>query len=639
MRALPVRLAFGCISMMSAVAAVATLPGCQVNSDAARPVPTAHSGVLDLSAYDFTINGPVELVGEWQLYWQRLLAPGATAVAEAPPVSITLPRTWNDVHLQGTPLGATGYATFRLLVRLPPQAEPYRLRVPEIGSAYQLFADEQLIASAGTVAVDSARSRGQWTIRYAKLPARPEVQLTLHISNHRFRAGGAWRAIRLGTQTQMLGDQRYATGIELFLIGAFLVIGINHLTIFAGRPRDRAPLWLGILCIICSLQLLLSGEQLFSQLLPDISYRAHHTILFLAIFGAIPIFALFEYHVFPQIFQRLALQMILGGSAVFMLLALILPTFWLTSMHGIYKAFVLIAELYMILIVILAARAQAAGARYFLIGLLILVPSTIFDVLLLSSAGFRYAYLVSFSFFVFILLQSIMLSGRFTRALAQAELKETAEIKLMQRELEYNRAMSALEQSRLDRLKKIIQPHYLLNTLTALLHWVQKSPARAEGIVRDLAAEFQKVHIFSGLDAVPIARELELCEAHIRIMEIRYDKAIEYQTSGLDPEREIPPLVFHTLVENAFFHQNVSAIQIKGLGPEHFRIIVQGTPRPGQKGLGIGSSYIEARLRTAYGDAWSISDQAGPAEWQTDIRLGPSAHAYKAARAKTESDI
>lgn len=589
--------------------------------DPGLPVPRAVDGVLDLSDWDFERDGPVELNGEWLLHWQQLLAPGADAWSEGDSIRVVLPATWNDFEIAGRQPGAIGYGTFRLRLVLPQAPEIFRLRIPEIGSAYRLYADQVLIASAGIVAPDRETSRGEWTIRYAEIPAQPHVDLVLQISNHRFRSGGAWRAIKLGERRQMVDRQIQATGVELFLIGAFLMIGLNHLTVFAGRPGFRATFYFGVLCLICILQVLVSGEQLFHDIFPGLSYRGQHTILFLAIFCAIPIFALFEYHVFPNIFRRWALRGILIGSAVFVGLALVLPTLWLTGLHVFYKPFVLLSELYMFLVVCLALKSGDPSARYFLAGLLILIPSTMIDVLLLSSSGFRYQHLVSFSFFIFLLLQSIMLSRRFSTALAMAEQKETTEIRLLQSELDFNKASVALEKIKFERLKNIIQPHYLLNTLTALLHWVKKSPAQAEGIVRDLAVEFQKVHLYSQLDLVTVAQEVELCEAHIRIMGIRYDKEIRFETGDLDPDEKIPPLIFHTLVENAFFHQNVSEIRIETIAPSHFVLSVQGVVRVDQKGLGIGASYIEARLRTAYGEAWELKDRATPDGWVTEIRI------------------
>lgn len=611
----------------SAVALAVFAGGCRLAASAS-PAPRAVGGVLDLSGWDFDRSGPVELNGEWSFYWKRLIPPDAIdGFADDAPVA-TLPAAWNDFEIDdhgGARAGPIGYATFRLRLILPPRPERapgrLRLRIPEIGSAYRLYADGERIAGAGVVSPERGASRGEWTIGYAEFAWRPRVDLVLQISNHRFRSGGLWRPIQLGTQPDMNAREMRARAVEAFLIGAFLIIGLNHLTIFVGRRGFRATLYFGVLCLILTLQVTLSGEHMLAGLWPGISYRAHHTLLFLTIFCAIPVFALFEYHVFPAHFHPRALRAILICSALFCGLALVLPTLWLTGMHVLYKSFAVLAELYMIVVVWLALRAGDHSARFFLAGLLLLIPFTMVDVLLLSSAGFQNSYLVFWGFFVFLLLQSIMLSRRFTTALAMAEQKEAAELRLTQSELEYSRATVALEKIRFERLKSIIQPHYLLNSLTALLHWVRKNPAQAEDIVRDLAAEFQKVHLSSQRDFVSVSEEIELCAAHVRIMEIRYDRPIRFEARDLDPEAQIPPLIIHTLVENAFFHQTVREIRIESIAPGHFVVAIEGAVRPERKGLGIGLDYIEARLRTAYGDAWELKDRATPDGWATEIRV------------------
>ena len=41
-----------------------------------RP-PQAIAGTLDLRTWEFGADGPVDLSGDYEFYWQRLLAPGA----------------------------------------------------------------------------------------------------------------------------------------------------------------------------------------------------------------------------------------------------------------------------------------------------------------------------------------------------------------------------------------------------------------------------------------------------------------------------------------------------------------------------------------------------------------------------------
>ncbi len=39
-------------------------------------MPTAVDGIVDLTGWDFSKEGPVRLAGKWEFYWQQLLGPG-----------------------------------------------------------------------------------------------------------------------------------------------------------------------------------------------------------------------------------------------------------------------------------------------------------------------------------------------------------------------------------------------------------------------------------------------------------------------------------------------------------------------------------------------------------------------------------
>ncbi|MCF6179839.1 MAG: hypothetical protein L3J63_10695, partial [Geopsychrobacter sp.] len=47
------------------------LSGCGQN----HSYPQAEKGRLNLSGWDFNQNGPVQLEGEWEFYWEKLLEP------------------------------------------------------------------------------------------------------------------------------------------------------------------------------------------------------------------------------------------------------------------------------------------------------------------------------------------------------------------------------------------------------------------------------------------------------------------------------------------------------------------------------------------------------------------------------------
>lgn len=83
--------------------AVLCLGGCQWDNH--KP-PQAVQGVWDLTRGDFDRNGPVDLIGEYEFYWNQNLIPDDFEVAATPRPSgfIKVPAFWNGYRMDGVEL-------------------------------------------------------------------------------------------------------------------------------------------------------------------------------------------------------------------------------------------------------------------------------------------------------------------------------------------------------------------------------------------------------------------------------------------------------------------------------------------------------------------------------------------------------
>lgn len=108
--------------------------GC-LPSKNAKPRPLASRGVIDLREWDFEKDGPIDLKGEWEFYWKKLLAPSDLASAGPRPALaksyIQAPGKWNAHVVDGKEIGGQGFATYRLKVLLPPKSEGLGFHIPD----------------------------------------------------------------------------------------------------------------------------------------------------------------------------------------------------------------------------------------------------------------------------------------------------------------------------------------------------------------------------------------------------------------------------------------------------------------------------------------------------------------------------
>lgn len=125
------------------------------------------------------------------------------------------------------------------------------------------------------------------------------------------------------------------------------------------------------------------------------------------------------------------------------------------------------------------------------------------------------------------------------------------ETESLRKELEKSRAEAELKN-----LKSQLNPHFLFNTLNNIYSLIAFSPERAQDAVHDLSRLLRYVLYESSQPLVPLEKELDFLRNYIELMRIRLPQSVALETDirVAEPGREIAPLLFISLVENAFKH-------------------------------------------------------------------------------------
>jgi two-component system sensor histidine kinase AlgZ len=118
------------------------------------------------------------------------------------------------------------------------------------------------------------------------------------------------------------------------------------------------------------------------------------------------------------------------------------------------------------------------------------------------------------------------------------------------------RALSpALAEARLQALQARIRPHFLFNSINAVLSLIRQDPRRAELALEDMAELF-RVLMADNRELSPLAREVELCRQYLGIEQLRLGGRlrVEWQLDAMPQDALVPPLVLQPLLENAVYH-------------------------------------------------------------------------------------
>ena len=188
--------------------------------------------------------------------------------------------------------------------------------------------------------------------------------------------------------------------------------------------------------------------------------------------------------------------------------------------------------------------------------------------------------------------------------------------------LEVRREQHQKARLELEMLRRHLQPHFLMNTLTALSEWIEEDPKTAVKMIESLSDELRILGAMSTRTLVSAAEELSLCRSHLANMSLRKDVAYSLEVEGVDVDRQVPPAMFHTLVENAITHAPAGAITLRlSARNDHHRThyIFESPAGSEESGNGGGTKYIEARLREAWGERWTFQQGRAGAMWRTEI--------------------
>ncbi|WP_161973382.1 histidine kinase [Arcticibacter tournemirensis] len=200
------------------------------------------------------------------------------------------------------------------------------------------------------------------------------------------------------------------------------------------------------------------------------------------------------------------------------------------------------------------------------------------------------------------------------------------------RQLEVAHRASLLLSSRLqlELIKKNIQPHFLRNTLTSLIDWIEESPAQGVQFIQALSHEFDVMNEIAEHALIPIRQEIDLCRHHLDVMQFRKEIRYIWKDSEIQDGELIPPAIIHTLLENGITHSIPSgenkiefalSFSRSATAKQYiFEVFAENRLKSERRG-GNGFRYIEARLKESYGDGWSFSSEPFAGGWRSIIRI------------------
>jgi LytS/YehU family sensor histidine kinase len=170
----------------------------------------------------------------------------------------------------------------------------------------------------------------------------------------------------------------------------------------------------------------------------------------------------------------------------------------------------------------------------------------------------------------------------------------------------------------LQHLKYQLQPHFFFNSLNTVYALIENSPTLAQETVHNLASLMRYMLYETDQRNVKLSSEVRFMIQYIALMKLRISPRTKITTNfqALGDNYEIVPLLFISLIENAFKH-GVSATQPSDIffklsvSDDKVCFYAENTNFPktadDKSGKGIGLINLQKRLQLSYPDKYQFN--------------------------------
>lgn len=179
-------------------------------------------------------------------------------------------------------------------------------------------------------------------------------------------------------------------------------------------------------------------------------------------------------------------------------------------------------------------------------------------------------------------------------------------------------------------VKRNLQPHFILNTLTAVEEWIEESPKTAVEFIQALADEFRYMAQLSSCDVISLKDEVALCQAHLKVMGYRANVTFALNLGDLALETELPPGLILTLIENAISHNHYLSGEVAFSLSQRdvddalvliFSAPVKGNSSSSSVSTGTGMKYIHTSLSQHYSQQGKCEERINDQLWEVTLTI------------------
>gem|GEM_PF-1732679 len=503
-----------------------------------KPTQKARNAFIDLQDIDFSKGGAVYLAGDWAFYPFAFIDP--LSQEDLPRGYIDVPTLWNSFVYNGKPMGADGYGSYRLKIRVAENTGQLGLKLPNMSSAYRLYINGDLIAQNGRPGTSKEIEIPQWKPGVAFYnPTTTELDLVVHISNFHHAKGGMWENILIGNKDDVVKFREVNLMRSHLLVGILSIIAI-FLLLFSLIEKNIPSLSLGLFCFFSVLREIVVREIPIWNFVADISFAALARLEYITMpLGAL-FYTMFFYYMYKNKYNRIVYLGITLFSCLLILFTLVAEPRTFSQFVRYYILDVLVAFTAAVVVVFRSFIKGRSSSGVVLLGCLLLLLAAINDTLHVEnrSLDFSTSHIYALAFLIFIFCQIHLIYINISDNYKKAKQTVETQLKLLQSQIE---------------------PHFLCNVLNNIQELIDNNPQESKKLLDELSHFLRSKFKYNSVihdDLISVQEELGIVSSYIAMQNARFRSCLDlkYEIDTQCLNRMIRPFLIQPLVENAVRH-------------------------------------------------------------------------------------
>lgn len=522
------------------------LPCAVVASDASfrnSGIPRVQDATLDLAGYD-DYDVVIPLDGAWEFYWDAWIVTDGMQDAR-PDALIELPRSWEGLEVDGKQLPASGIASYKLTVKNCPSDLGYIVRVPDSQTTYRVFVDGDLVLSGGYMSKDIDEIEVRSEVRSKAIGEFQPKTCDVVVEVACGYTGGLYMAPQLEEVRNAAVNPTLVSYVQSGVVVGLLVYIAAFGIIAAFRGSSFRADSLLFLCVILLIMVLTGTELMRLRAVKAIGAHFEYVWLIQALMFALLPACLYlcSRHLFGYRVGSRGIRALVVATTTMVAAALVLSVSPRPWHYVVLDAACVAACLAVVAFSLSRAwRGSDADALLFAGASTVLLSSLLVDAL--YRAGF-FVINVSYLLGACTIFYATLMFAVFVKRMVAQE-RQAFELEQVRYQLKEAEVSLMLSQ---------IRPHFLYNTLTAVMALIPTDPKLAQHALVKFSQYLRaNIDAVTNVRMIPFSQELDHIKTYLDIEKLRFDDRLRVEFDVRASDFFVPQLSIQPLVENAVKH-------------------------------------------------------------------------------------